>query len=466
MQDKKIVAIIPARGGSKGIYKKNIRLVNGRPLIYYQIDAALKSKYISEVVVSTDCDLIADVVHNYPDQSRLSVVWRHSSESDDYARSEAALKTVCSVYENSLRIIIDIIVFLQATSPLNRTEYIDKAIEKVLTEEVDSCCMTTEDFGFYINTQEIIDRPRRQDSTPAIRECGNGWVMTRESLFINDNRLDNRLGRGYGYILIPKEDALDIDSLADLELASILLKKRERKESGNYFRKRIPAGVINYEDNYWGKTIDPDGKERNKEREKWQYLEDAKHVIDYINTQEPGAVLSVGCGFGYILSAINGKWLKYGTELSEYAGEKAREYGNIHIGCLLESPYPDMSFEAINMYHVIEHLPDPVVYIQKINNLLKIGGKLIITTPDFESITAKRFGDKFRLLHDKTHVSLFGTQGLCNMLEDYGFEVEKVEHPFYGTRHETEENLLRLMDTTKISPPAHGNVVTIFAHKC
>ena len=69
------------------------------------------------------------------------------------------------------------------------------------------------------------------------------------------------------------------------------------------------------------------------------------------------------------------------------------------------------------------------------------------------------------MLHDKTHVSLFSDFSLKNLLEDFGFVVDRIEYPFFETKYFTNENLLRLFDTSKISPPFYGNIMSLYARK-
>lgn len=452
-----IVAIIPARGGSKGIIKKNIRILDGKPLIFYQINAALKSNYINKVYVSTDSNEIADIVKGY---NNVEVIVRPKELSGDLVKSEDALIHAIDFLEKT-GVKIDIILFLQATSPFTKHEDIDRAIEKLLTG-YDSICFATEDFGFFLDEEDILIRPMRQQRKPKIREGGNAWVTRKEVL----KNTKNRLGGKTGYILINKWNAIEIDEPDDLNACRNLLKIQNRQKANCYFKKRPSHSQISYEQGYWGGTIDPDGNKRDKINEKDQYIEDARSVIDFINNQKPGKILDIGCGFGFLLSAINNDWQKYGTEISKLAAETANNYGNIYIGNLLDTNYKPMSFDIITMYQVIEHLEDPLAYLNKSNELLKIGGKLIISTPDFDSITARRFKENFRLLHDKTHISLFSSKSLTYLLTDNGFEVENIEYPYFETRHFNEENLLRLFDINNISPPFYGNIVNIYAYKC
>lgn len=451
-----IIAILPVRGGSKGIYKKNIRFFDGKPLLQYQIEAALKSKYIDKIYVSTDDDEIARIAANI---NGTEIIQRPASLSNDLAKSEEALlhalDNISPKADDK-----DYILFLQATSPLTTTETIEACIEKAY-EGFDSVCCATEDYGFFIDDPDIIERPMRQQRNPRIREAGNCWLTNVNLLKTSKNRLGGKLG----YVLIDKIEALEIDEPEDSLIIESILARRNRLSQKSYYKTRPLIQKPHYEENYWGETIDPDGQKRNKIAEKTQHIEDAKSVIDYLNSLPGGKLLEVGCGFGFIMSAIQDKWEKHGTELSQYAANIAKDYAQIHLGPLTEMTFPDHTFDAALMYHSIEHIPAPLDYIEKVYSLLKVGGKLIIGTPDFDCITAQRFKENFRLLHDETHVSLFSTDSLRQMLLDFGFGIERIEHPFFETRHFTEDNLRRLFDTTKTSPPFYRNVVNIYAYK-
>jgi len=220
-----------------------------------------------------------------------------------------------------------------------------------------------------------------------------------------------------------------------------------------YYRHReMPP--VDYED-YWKHTNDPDGVKR--ERSESDYLINFKAEIDFVNELKPNSILDIGCGIGWFLKATNASH-KHGAEVSGYARMKSCEYGVIAENI---SSFKS-KYDVITLIHVIEHLEKPLEAMEEVKRLLKPGGHLIIATPDFDSITARRFGDKYRLLHDQGHISLFSCASMYRMLTDLGFEILKVVRPFYETTWFTEENLLRLFDTSKVSPPAYGNFITFY----
>jgi SAM-dependent methyltransferase len=232
---------------------------------------------------------------------------------------------------------------------------------------------------------------------------------------------------------------------------------------GYYWRRTSAAPE--YETDYWGKVPDPDGKERNPLEERDYHIETMKDEINYVNGLNPGRILDLGSGPGFFLSALSNDWEKYGIEVSKTAAAYAEQYGTIFVGKLPEADYETAFFDVVMMYHVIEHLEDPIAYIKEVKRILKSGGHFIVATPDFDSGCARRFGSKYRMLHDKGHISLFTSFSLVKLLEDMNFTILKLECPFFETRWFTKENLLRLLDTESVSPPFYGNIFTVYAIK-
>ena len=226
-----------------------------------------------------------------------------------------------------------------------------------------------------------------------------------------------------------------------------------------YYKTR-KSNNSDFEEQYWGVVRDPDGVVRNKSQEKNIYLNDIKEEIAFINSLPAGKVLDIGCGLGFLLSGLDKKFDKHGLEVSKLACDYAKEYCNVYNSTLEDAKFNDNEFDIIIMYHVIEHIEKPETIIKEVKRILKPNGYFIIGTPDFDCFCAKRFKDNFRLLHDKTHISLFSKQSLTKFLIDYDFHIKKKIFPYFKTRHFTVKNLLRLIDTSKVSPPFYGNVMT------
>lgn len=231
-----------------------------------------------------------------------------------------------------------------------------------------------------------------------------------------------------------------------------------------YFRRR-EAPPADYETRYWGTVVDPDGKERDRASEREQHIGDVSEELRYLNALPPSRILDVGCGLGFFLSGLDHRHERHGVEVSRFASMHARTWGTIHTGTLESATYPSASFEAVVLHHVIEHVQDPSALLAEIFRVLAPGGHFVLGTPDFDSAAARRFGKKFRLLHDPTHISLFSCESLQRLVTAHGFVTEGVSFPYFDTRHFTPENLLRMTHTDAISPPFYGSFMTFYLRK-
>jgi CMP-N-acetylneuraminic acid synthetase len=216
MDSMKTIAIIPARGGSKGITHKNIAPLCGQPLIAYMIKAALGSKYISEVIVSTDDHQIAAAALT----NGATVRMRPQSISGDLDKSETALLDVLNTHNS------DILVFLQCTSPLTTTEDIDGTIESLISNNADTALSVTEFHYFLwdksgegINHDKKI-RLMRQEREKQYLETGAVYVMKTTEFIKHKHRF---FGKTALYVT-PPERVLEIDEPFDLKLAENILK--------------------------------------------------------------------------------------------------------------------------------------------------------------------------------------------------------------------------------------------------
>ena len=232
-----------------------------------------------------------------------------------------------------------------------------------------------------------------------------------------------------------------------------------------HFQRRPARGTPDYEDGYWHVVIDPDGKRRNRLDERAQHVADLREELEFVNALEPTELLDVGCGAGFFLSGVDAKHRRFGVEISRFAAENARQFAEIHAGTLESAGFASGRFGAVVLHHVIEHVEDPGALIGEIRRVLAPDGHLVLGTPDFDSGAARRFGERFRLLHDPTHVSLFSAESMHRFLREHGFAIERVSFPFFETRHFTRDNLERLFDTSQISPAFYGSFMTFYARR-
>ena len=220
----KILCIIPARGGSKGIPKKNIINFANKSLIGHSITQALKSNYITDVVVSSDCDEIIKISESYG----AKTIKRPDNLSTDEATSESALLHTIKSLDNEY----DYIVFLQATSPLRTTQDIDNCIKTTIEGEYDSVFSASilEDMLIWKSdgnnlisvNYDYKNRKRRQDSETQYVENGSIYIFKKEGFINNNNRLFGKIGLS----LMESWKMFEIDSMEDLELCEIIFENK------------------------------------------------------------------------------------------------------------------------------------------------------------------------------------------------------------------------------------------------
>jgi 2-polyprenyl-3-methyl-5-hydroxy-6-metoxy-1,4-benzoquinol methylase len=221
---------------------------------------------------------------------------------------------------------------------------------------------------------------------------------------------------------------------------------------------------FDYEESYHLQSIDPDGRVRNLLEEREISLSGCNEIVTYLAGKSPGKIFDFGCGPGWILSTLDrSQWEPHGLEISKFAAQHASQFGSIFCGDYLN--YQERNFDYVVMNHVIEHLTNPLEAIDKVKDILKPGGIFILGTPDFDSAAARRFGSRFRMLHDKTHISLFSSDSMFRLLRDKGFQILEIQYPYFETKWFTKENLLKIIDQREVSPPFYGSFMTFFAQK-
>lgn len=245
-QNLKSVAIIPARGGSKGVPRKNIRFLAGKPLIAWTIEAALASAMVERVIVSTEDPEIAGVAS----QCGAEVVWRPAELATDTASSEAALLHALDELRLKEKCEPDLVVFLQCTSPLTLPEDIDHTVRTLIEENADTALTVTAFHGFVWQRRkegdavglnhDIKTRPLRQEREIQFLETGAVYVMRTEGF----RRARHRFFGKTAMYVMPSERCLEIDDPVDFRIAEVLLrdvKGRRGEELSN------PVGAKNYE---------------------------------------------------------------------------------------------------------------------------------------------------------------------------------------------------------------------------
>lgn len=229
---RRILGVVPARGGSKGLPRKNVKALLGKPLIVWTIEQAKESKYLDRVIVSTDDEVIADISIKHG----ASVPFLRPRElaTNDAKVIDVLIHAIDSLETNGDS--YDLTMLLQPTSPLRISEDIDCAIELLFARKAQTIVSVceTEHHPYGANTlpadgnmqnflkPEVINKNRQELPTfyrinGAIYLAYCDYLKTRKTLFGNET---------YAYVM-PRERSIDIDSQIDLEFAEYLLKVKK-----------------------------------------------------------------------------------------------------------------------------------------------------------------------------------------------------------------------------------------------
>lgn len=223
-----MIAIIPARGGSKGLPGKNIKPLNGKPLIAYAIDAALKAKHIDRVIISTDDKEIADIAVKYG--AELPFMRPDFLASDTAQAVDNYIYTIDRL-ENEWQCNIDAFVVLQPTSPLRIADDIDGAIELFKKKNADSVISYTPE-AHPVTWHKYLDEegkfvnifPDSIDNRQVNRTSyyPNGAVYVFKTAMIRNRKYYT--DKSYAYVM-PRTRSVDIDFIEDFEYAEFLLNR-------------------------------------------------------------------------------------------------------------------------------------------------------------------------------------------------------------------------------------------------
>lgn len=202
-----VLAVIPARGGSKGLPRKNLRDVAGKPLLVWTIEAVRGATLVDRWVVSTEDPEIAAVARRHG----AAVLDRPTELADDHA------STLAVVQHALAQVPAEIVVVLHPTSPIRRHGLIDACVRTLTADGVDSLGTVHRDYSFEYGQ----DMPRRQEIRPRLVDNGNVYVIRAATL-----RAGQWIGERISVVETSREESVEIDDEFDLWLAGQVLAYR------------------------------------------------------------------------------------------------------------------------------------------------------------------------------------------------------------------------------------------------
>lgn len=225
LSEKSFLAIIPARGGSKSVPKKNIKPLGNKPLIKYTFEQVSKVKNLNYVLVSTDDEEIA----NFSQNESFRVIKRPNEISRDNSSTESALLHAVDVLEKEGRF-FDYVVVLEPTSPFRKSSTIDECISLIYDLDADSLLTLKESYSNIGNFNSNYFTPirpnqprRRQDRSPFYIESSTLYIAKIDFLKATKSLVSDKWA---AYILRSDEESVDINNLMDFYFAETLLRSK------------------------------------------------------------------------------------------------------------------------------------------------------------------------------------------------------------------------------------------------
>jgi YrbI family 3-deoxy-D-manno-octulosonate 8-phosphate phosphatase len=264
-QQPRVLAVIPARGGSKGVPGKNLAPVGGVPLVARAVRACREARLVTDVVVSTDDPSIAEAARG----AGAEVVLRPAAIAGDTATSEAAVLHAMDDYEARHEAVVDVVLLVQCTSPFITHEEVQGVAAAVVEEGADSALTAAPTHGFIWRTDEEgafgvnhdkSSRPRRQDRPQEFLETGTAYAMRADGFRTAGHRFFGRTT----LVRTDPDRVLEIDEPGDLDRARTLAPLLDADAPGALpTRDDVDAVVLDFDgtqtdDRVW---IDQAGRE-------------------------------------------------------------------------------------------------------------------------------------------------------------------------------------------------------------
>lgn len=383
------ICTICARGGSKGVKNKNIRLLAGLPLIAHTILQAKESKLFDMITVSSDSQEILDIASKF---GADLLVKRPDELASDFISKLPSIRHAVEESEILFGKQFDVIVDMDVTSPLRMIYDIKNAVDLMLDNNVSNVItgaparrspyfnLVEEDENGVVGLSKPPQTPlfRRQDSPRCYDMNASIYVWKRYSLFENPTVFN----KDTIIYVMPEERSTDIDSELDFEIVEMLFKKIKKLN----FTSRMD---FNKEyTNYWQNTISKsvDGLKIPGEFE-------AAHILKYLEITPSEKVLDLGCSYGRmsnVLSRLSSSI--YGIDPDPYAVEQAKnnQYINVVQGTAEITNMPSNFFDVVFSWQVFD-VVDQLKGFVELNRILNSNGRFLITGKNYNYFEDDKF---------------------------------------------------------------------------
>lgn len=433
-KDVKILAVIPARAGSKGIPNKNIRIINGKPLIAYAIENAINSKMISDIIITTDSPEIELIAKYY------GVAYKHrrSELCGDSVTLDAVIYDACKDYDK------DYVVTLQPTSPTLEVGTLDKAIQFTIDQQLDTtiAVVNRPHLAWVEKEGKVVPdyskRLNRQYMPKRFLEAG-AFVISKSEIVTESTRIGERVD----VFEISEKEAIDVDSFQDLLSVEQVLKERRTAMivngnnqigMGHVYRMLELADTLYYRpDIYFDKNITDIGVFGNT----------TYQLKAYENIQELLDMLSKG-GYETVINDIldtneqyieNLRNIRYGMKIVNFEDlGKGRRKADLVINALYQeaidssnifcgekyylAPKMFLMYRPIEIHNKVKNVfvcfggADPQNYTDKILNIIRdekfndiqftvVLGK---AKQDYKDIIENNSKDNIKILYDVSNM--------------------------------------------------------------
>lgn len=468
--DKKILAIIPARAGSKSIPDKNIRLIGDKPMLAHSIIHAKESRYINRIVVSTDSIKYAEIAKGYG--AEIPFIRPREYATDTSLDIDVFKHALMHLSENE-SYIPDLVVQLRPTYPIRNIEDIDNMIEIILNDS------TIDSVRTVAPAKEIPYKMWNMSDdnvlTPVISEIPECYNMPRQELpkayyqnacidvirprvILENNSMSGNKIIGYlmtdNYDIDNEEEFLRVSNMmlqkqktgvictlcnsSQVDLIDTSIKNDFVNEYSMYLCNNCKTHFIyplpckeQLEDYYNGSFREERHGKTYYDKEKLdkvynRFLPEAKIRLNRVvsDFKYGDRILEIGCSVGYFISQLDSKCFDlYATEWDD----KARMYISDRFPEIKLSKNPedfDMKFDKILLFHVLEHIEKPSEFIEKLKNILTPNGIIYVEVPNADDALISLYNNKKFMEHyyKKAHLFNFTKEGLEYIFNQIGMK--------------------------------------------